>query len=106
MTSERFAVEVTPDVEDDLLKLRPWTAHATRIIQQLEQNPERGHLLTGNLRALRALKFSLRGSGSYRAIYAVLEDGRICLVLLVGPHENVYRKAEGRVAALRKSGRI
>jgi hypothetical protein len=52
------------------------------------------------------LEFSLRGGGAYRAVYVVLEEERLCLVFLVGPHENIYDRAERRVAALRRSGRI
>jgi mRNA-degrading endonuclease RelE of RelBE toxin-antitoxin system len=48
----------------------------------------------------------LRGGGAYRAVYVVLEEHHTCLVFIVGPHENTYDKAERRLAALRRAGRI
>lgn len=102
----RFAVEPTREAEKDLERLRPWTDQATRAILRLEEQPYLGHPLTGSLKGTRSLGFSLKGSGAYRAVYVVLEDRRICLVLIVGPHENIYDKAERRIEALRRSGRI
>lgn len=46
----------------------------------------------------------MKGSGAYRAIYAVFDVERVCLVFIVGPHENIYRKAERRLASLRQQG--
>lgn len=106
MPVERFEVELTADAEKDLKRLRPWTDQATRAILRLEDDPYRGHPLTGSLRGVRSLEFTLKGSGAYRAVYVVLDDDRVCLVFLVGPHENIYDKAERRVAALKRAGRI
>jgi mRNA-degrading endonuclease RelE of RelBE toxin-antitoxin system len=106
MSIERFAVELTRDAEKDLKRLRPWTEQATFAILRLEENPSLGHPLTGSLKGARSLEFSLRGSGVYRAIYVLLEDSQTCLVFMVGPHENIYAKAERRVAALKRAGRI
>ena len=105
-TSQRFEVVLTRQAERDLRDLRPWTAQATRVLLQLEEQPLRGHPLTGSLSGARALEFSLRGGGAYRAAYVVLNDERVCLVFLVGPHENIYARAERRLAALRRSGEI
>jgi len=41
----------------------------------------------------------LKGSGSYRAVYSVLDEDRVCMVLIVGPHENINEKAERRYRA-------
>ena len=106
MTSESFEVELTREAAKDLKRLRPWTDHVARRIRQLELHPYAGHPLTGNLRGARSLEFSLKGSGVYRAVYFVTEHNRICLVFIVGPHENVYDKAERRIEALRRAGRI
>jgi len=62
--------------------------------------------LTGNLRGCRSLGFSLKGSGQYRAVYVVLDDESVCLVFIVGPHENIYGKAERRLDALRQAGDV
>jgi hypothetical protein len=50
----------------------------------------------------RSLEFSLPGE-AYRAAYIVLEEEQVCLVFQVGPHENFYKTAERRYAALRRS---
>lgn len=104
MTNERFVVELTRQAERDLKQLRPWANHAIQELLQLETDPTRGHLLKGSLRGVRSLEFSLKGGGAYRATYIVLEQERVCLVFLVGPHENVYQRAERRFATLRRSG--
>jgi hypothetical protein len=69
----------------------------------LETEPTRGHILTGSLRGTRSLEFSLNGSGVYRAVYIVRNDRRVCLVFIVGPHENIYDRAERRVHAARRA---
>ncbi|MFQ5796543.1 MAG: hypothetical protein ACE5JP_16040 [Candidatus Bipolaricaulia bacterium] len=57
------------------------------------------------MKGVRSLEFSLPG-GAYRAAYMVQESEQVCLVFLIGPHEGFYKKAERRVAALRKQGEI
>jgi mRNA-degrading endonuclease RelE of RelBE toxin-antitoxin system len=99
MTSRRYTVELVRDAEKDLKKLRPWTEQATRQLLRLEEDPMAGHPLTGVLRGTRALEFTLKGGGAYRAVYTVLDDDRVCVVLIVGPHENIYLKAERRYRA-------
>lgn len=105
MPNDRFDVQLTRQAEKDLRRLRPWTAKATQVLLTLEQDPYRGHLLKGSLRGVRSLKLSLPG-GAYRAAYVVLEDERVCLVFLVGPHEGFYKQAERRFDALRRQGEI
>ena len=99
MTTRRYAVELTRDAEKDLIRLRPWTEQATRHLLRLEDDPQAGHPLTGILRGTRSLEFNLKGGGAYRAVYVVLNAHRVCVVLIVGPHENIYDKAERRYLA-------
>jgi mRNA-degrading endonuclease RelE of RelBE toxin-antitoxin system len=106
MPASQFTVELTRQAEKDLRDLRPWTAQATRAILQLETDPHRGHTLTGSLKGVRALAFTLQGSGVYRAVYTILTTERVCLVFMVGPHENIYARAERRYAALRRAGEL
>ena len=42
------------------------------------------------------MEFSLKGV-AYRTAYVVLEEEKVCLVFVVGPHEGFYQKAERRV---------
>jgi mRNA-degrading endonuclease RelE of RelBE toxin-antitoxin system len=102
--SSRFTVELTRHAERDVKRLRSWVGDVTRVLLRLEEDPFAGHTLTGSLRGTRSLEFTLQGSGAYRAVYAVLEDERICLILIVGPHENIYARAERRFQALKRAG--
>jgi mRNA-degrading endonuclease RelE of RelBE toxin-antitoxin system len=88
--------------EKDLDDLKQHRDQAVREILKLESNPSLGHSLSGSLRGARALEFNLKGGGAYRAVYTVVEDGRICVVFIVGPHENIYKKAERRWSAVKK----
>ena len=106
MSSNRFDVQLTREAEKDLRRLQTHTGRVTRAILRLEDNPLLGHPLTGSLKGTRALEFSLPGSGVYRAVYVVSDATRVCLVLIVGPHENIYDRAERRVQALRRAGHI
>jgi mRNA-degrading endonuclease RelE of RelBE toxin-antitoxin system len=95
---------LTRAAEKDLRKLKGHTADATRALAQLEHDPARGHTLAGSLNGARALEFNLKGSGAYRAVYVVLDDDCVCIVFIVGPHENIYVKAERRYKALKQTG--
>ena len=106
MSSNRFDVQLTREAEKDLKRLQAHTGRVTRTILKLEDDPFLGHPLTGSLKGTRALEFSLPGSGVYRAVYVVIDATRVCLVLIVGPHENIYDRAERRVKALRRAGDI
>jgi len=103
-TKRRCTVELSRDAKKDLKKLRPHLAQVLRAIAVLETDSHAGHTLTGALNGLRALAFTIKGSGAFRAVYGVLDDGAICLIVVVGPHENIYDKAERRVEALRAAG--
>jgi mRNA-degrading endonuclease RelE of RelBE toxin-antitoxin system len=99
MPSRRFAVELVREAEKDLRRLRPWTDQATRQLLRLEEDPFAGHPLAGVHRGTRALEFTSKGGGAYRAVYTVIEEEFVCVVLIVGPHENIYYKAERRYRA-------
>ncbi len=96
MTSERYELEVLPKAVKDLAKLRQNREQALRELLRLQADPMAGHALKGNLRGTRSLEFNLKGGGAYRAVYVVLDDQRICVVFIVGPHENIYKEAERR----------
>lgn len=38
--------------------------------------------------------------------YAVFDNDAVCLIVIVGPHENLYDVAERRVATLRAAGEL
>jgi mRNA-degrading endonuclease RelE of RelBE toxin-antitoxin system len=86
----------------DLKALKQHEAQALREILRLEENPELGHALQGSLRGTRALEFTLKGSGAYRAVYTIIDQERVCIVFLVGPHENIDERAERRWAAIKR----
>lgn len=100
--TDRYEVDILPRAEKDLKALKPHTAQATREILKLEESPRLGHALSGSLKGARALEFNLKGGGAYRAVYTVIDERRICVVFLVGPHENIYKVAERRWAAVQK----
>lgn len=99
--SESFEVRLTKKAEKDLFQLRDLTEKATGEILALEENPLKGHALRGSLQGVRALGFSLKRV-TYRAAYVVLENERVCLVFMVGPHEGFYAKAERRAETVKR----
>ena len=106
-TSSRNTVELTSDAEKDLKKFRSHQAQIARALIRLETDTHAGHPLAGSLSGARSLEFTVKGSGAFRAVYVVLDDAPVvCLVVMVGPHENIYARAERRVAALKRSGRL
>ncbi len=103
-TNRRYRVELTDGAKKDLKKLRQHREQIGEALGRLEENPLAGHTLRGTLYGLRSLEFTVKGSGAFRAVYGVLDTEAICLVVIVGPHENVYDRAERRVEALRAAG--
>jgi mRNA-degrading endonuclease RelE of RelBE toxin-antitoxin system len=103
-TNRRCRVELTAGAKKDLRKLRAHREQIADALGHLETNPLAGHPLKGTLHNLRALEFTVKGSGAFRAVYGVLDTDTVCLVVLVGPHENIYDRAERRVEALRTAG--
>jgi hypothetical protein len=75
-----------------------------RAIAVLETDPLAGHALSGALHGLRSLGFTVKGSGAFRAVYGLPDDGTVCLIVVVGPHENIYDQAERRIKSLRAAG--
>jgi mRNA-degrading endonuclease RelE of RelBE toxin-antitoxin system len=102
MTSERVEVQLTRAARKDLNNLGHDMQGVVKHLARLEANPLAGHTLRGSLTGARSLEFTLRGGGAYRAIY-VLHRDTVCIVFSIGPHENIYRKAESRLAALRQT---
>jgi hypothetical protein len=51
------------------------------------------------------LGVSLPGGAVYGTVYVTVEKERVVVVFLVGPHENIYDKAERRYRALRRGRR-
>jgi len=64
--SRQYRVEVTPRALKDLDRLRDLRESAVRDLIDLEQDPYKGHPLSGCLRGVRALEMSL-GGVAYRA---------------------------------------
>lgn len=71
------------------------------ILLDLGEDPYQGEPLSGSLRGVRSLHFSLKGSGEYRAAYLVLEDEGVVLVFMIASRENFYAEATRRHQALR-----
>ncbi len=103
-TNRRYRVELTAGAKKDLKKLRQHRKQIGEALGQLEEDPLTGHVLRGTLHGLRSLEFSVKGSGAFRAVYGVLDEDAVCIVVIVGPHENIYDRAERRVEALRAAG--
>lgn len=97
----KYQVELTSKAQKDLERIDQRRKVAQKILE-IEDDPLKGHLLEGSLKSVRSLVFSLPG-GAYRAAYIVLEIDKICLVFIIGPHENFYDKAERRYQAVKKS---
>jgi mRNA-degrading endonuclease RelE of RelBE toxin-antitoxin system len=102
--TRRYRVELTDGAKKDLKKLRQHREQIGEALGRLEEHPLTGHILKGTLYNLRALEFTVKGSGAFRAVYGVLEPDAVCLVIIVGPHENIYDRAARRVEALRATG--
>lgn len=105
-TNKRYAVQLTSAAKKDLKKLRTHKERIGEVLGTLETDPLAGHTLQGTLLGLRSLEFNVRGSGAFRAVYAVIDNEAICLVVIVGPHENIYAAAKRRVGALRAAGEL
>ena len=104
--SDPFETELIRAAKKDFKSLRSWTADILRHLAHLEVNPNAGHTLSGSLHGCRSLEFNLKGSGAFRAVYVIDVERERCVALVIAPHENVYREAERRILALRKSGEI
>lgn len=95
-----FSVHLTRTAENDVDDLRPYRDRVIQELIALERDPYKGHPLRGKLQGLRSLEFSLPG-GVCRAVYAVKTSERVCLLIVIGYHHEIYERAERRVGALR-----
>lgn len=103
MTSDLYQIELWRDAEKDLKRHRTHAKIITENLLKLETEPLKGHSLVGNLRGARSLEFNVKGSGAFRAIYVVLPDLTICVVFMLGPHENIYTRAESRWLTVKRA---
>jgi mRNA-degrading endonuclease RelE of RelBE toxin-antitoxin system len=103
--SPDYTLRLTREADKDLTRLRKMRGRAGSALRKLQGDPLAGHALSGTLAGAHSLAFSMPG-GAYRAAYVVLEEERTCLVFLVGPHENFYKKAARRYKALQKQGML
>ena len=55
-------------------------------LEDLKNNPKLGKPLTGNLAGIWSLRF-----GKYRALYRILNDRLIIIVLSIGYRKNIYK---------------
>lgn len=62
--------------------MRTHKARIGEALGELETNPLAGHVRKGRLTGLRSLSFTVKGSGAFRAIYAVINDEVVCLASL------------------------
>jgi len=94
----RYNVELTSGAKKDLKSnaCKPHLKAIMEEIKSLKDDPFAGDPLEGSLSKVRSIHFTLKGSGEWRTAYYVLSKDRVCLILLVGPRENFYRKAKKR----------
>jgi len=99
-----YSVEIIHLIKDDLKRLKHQKENAIKQIISLENDPiKKSKSLSGNLKGLRSFKFTL-SNGQYRAIFKILEDNKVCLLIIVGSRQNIYLEAKRRVTALKKNG--
>jgi hypothetical protein len=102
MPSNRFDIPLTREAAKDLDRLRPYD-RAMGALRQLAEHPYAGHSLTGSLKGARSLEFPLPGRGAHSAVYYVIEPEAVCLVFIIGPHENIYARAERCAKAVKRA---
>ena len=101
-----YSVEIIHLVKDDLKKLKHQKETAVNKIISLEKDPiKKSKSLSGTLEGLRSFKFNLADE-QYRAIFKILEDNKVCLLIIVGSRQNIYLEAKRRVENLKKQGLI
>lgn len=99
--SEPARIELTSHASKDLKGLWRVSGEVTKHLKGLKANPLKGHSLSGSLQGMRALDFTMKGSGQFRAAYFYFSDENVVIIFLVGPHENFYQMAEKRVKLLK-----
>lgn len=103
-----YSIRTIKSAEDDLEKLKHKRDKAVKKLIKLEENPkEKSSSLSGShLQGLYSYSFTLKGAGSYRAIFDIIEDNKVCLLIMIGPRENFYVKARKKVKDLKDKGII
>ena len=102
----RYKVEVTKAAEKDLDDLKHLRQEAVNKLLELENNPaDKTSSLSGILKGLKSYKFNLN-DGAYRAILKIYEGDSVCLLILIGPRENLYKQVARKVKSLKKQGFI
>ena len=96
-----YLVELTALAVKDLKGLSTIEEEICGHLRELRTEPAKGHALSQNLQGVRALEFTIKGSGDYRAAYVAQEEERKVTVFLVGPHENFYDEAAHRVKLMK-----
>jgi len=99
--SEPAGIELTPHADKDMKGLWKVSGKVTEHLKVLKTNPLKGHPLSGSLQGARALDFTMKGSGQFRAAYFYFPDENVVIIFLVGPHENFYQMAEKRIKLLK-----
>lgn len=94
-------VELTALAIKDLKKLSTIEDEIIIELKVLKTKPHAGHALSQNLQGVRALEFSIKGSGEYRAAYVVQEAEMKITIFMIGTHENFYETAAKRVKSLK-----
>ena len=94
---ERYRVEITTAAQKDLKGYRHAAKAVFDALARLEDEPESGHLLLGDLDGIRSLDFNVKGSGSFRAAYEVNDVDGVCLVIAIGPREGFYDRLRRRL---------
>lgn len=97
-----YNVEITRSVEKDLDDLQNLRAKTVQIILTLEKEPLlKTKALSGNLKGLRSFKFQVNNN-SFRAIFKIYKEKKVCLLILIGSRQNIYKQAARRVKRLKK----
>ena len=96
-----FDLHLTTLAQKDLDGLKKIRAVVVQEVLALKGDPKKGHSLKQNLQGIRALDFTVKGSGQFRAAYIILEVDKDCLFVAIGPHENFYDLVARRAKQLK-----
>jgi mRNA-degrading endonuclease RelE of RelBE toxin-antitoxin system len=94
MANEEYSLELSSAAKKRLRRHKHAEAQILRALMVLRTDPLAGHELTGKLQGLRSLKFSVKGSGEYRAIYEIFPETASVWIHWIGTRENIYEEAE------------
>ncbi len=94
MVNEEYSLDLSGAAKKRLRRHKHAETQILRALMVLRTDPLAGHELTGKLQGLHALKFSVKGSGEYRAIYEVFPETTSVVIHWIGTRENIYEEAE------------